>query len=350
MKKIMFFTAIFVQAMLIASCQRSVVVHNTAVPKTAQLQPRSDIGIIPDEAVQDIYNQDIYHKEILEKAKKEVPHTMPSVKERVSENTYYKGRAVVLTYHHISNKPVSSITIKPERFEKDLIMLNENFNVISFEEMIKSMKGEYELPDNAVVITFDDGYESFYKYAYPLLKKYNTPAINFIVTSWTESYEANGRDLNLLSPEQIKEMYESGLVDIGSHTHNGHEYIIKNEKEQLGGVLAYQIFDKATGTFESQETYEKRVIDDLKKSMEVIKEYTGDTTKVLCFPFGHYNSRLLKLSREAGFEYFVTTIYGNNKENSNKTLIWRIRSGDAKLTPEKLKESIINCGTGKPLS
>lgn len=268
-----------------------------------------------------------------------------------ADKIYYTGRAVVLTYHHISSKPFSSITIKPVRFEDDMKMLKNNyFNVVSFRDMINAMQGEAKLPPNAVVVSFDDGIESFYKYAYPVLKKYDIPAINFIITSRTESYKPSPDDYNPLSPDEIKQMYKSGLVDIQSHSHNGHQLIVRNEKGQTGGMLAFREYDQKTGTYETINHYNKRVFDDLTTSADIIQKYIGNRPDTLCFPFGHYNTGLVNLAESAGFKYFVSTGYGFNQEDSKKIVIRRIRSGDSKLTTEKLMQNIINCGQGKPLS
>lgn len=270
----------------------------------------------------------------------------------LAENeVFYRERVVVLTYHHISKKPVSSITIKPERFDSDLKMLKDNkFNVISYRDMLDGIDGKAKFPPNAVVITFDDGYESFYNYAYPLLTKYKMPAASFVITSWTESYSKSDSELNQLSPDEIREMYKSGLIDIQSHSHNGHDYIIRNEKNDQGGLLAYRKYDTNTGSYEPEADYEKRVLEDLSTSIPIIQKYTDNAPESLCFPFGHYNSKLVELGKQAGFKYFVTTVSGSNKENSKTIYIRRIRSGDAKLSPEKLRQSIIDCGTGKPAS
>lgn len=277
----------------------------------------------------------------------------PAVSPSGTENTvpadkvYYSGRAVVLTYHHISTKPISGITIKPERFESDLRMLKESgFNVISFRDMINAINGEAKLPTNAVVITFDDGYESFYTYAYPLLRKYTMPATEFVITSWTEGLVELNKELGTLNPDEIREMYKSGLVDIQSHSHAGHNYIVKDNKGGEGGFLAYRIYDSKTNGYEDPESYRKRVFDDLLSSIPIIQKYTGVAPDTLCFPFGQYNSRLVEIAKEAGFKYFVTTQYGYNKENSKNIFIYRIRSGDAKLNSEKLKQNIIDCGKG----
>jgi biofilm PGA synthesis lipoprotein PgaB len=210
--------------------------------------------------------------------------------------------------------------------------------------MINGMDGKAKLPPNAVVITFDDGYESFYTYAYPLLKKYNMPAVEFVITSWTDGLVELSKDLNSLNPDEIREMYKSGLIDIQSHSHKGHDYIIRNEKGENGGFLAYQIYDQKTGKYEDPESYKKRVFDDLTSSIPIIQKYTDNVPDTLCFPFGHFNSRLVGVAKEAGFKYFVTTLYGDNRENSKSIYVYRIRSGDAKLDSQELKKNIIYCG------
>lgn len=260
----------------------------------------------------------------------------------------YSKKAVVLTYHHISNKPFSGITISPERFEEDLEMLRDkHFNVISLRDMVNAMDGNGELPDNAIVITFDDGIESFYKYAYPLLKKYNMPATQFIITARVESYSPSENELNPLSPDEIREMYESGLIDIQSHTHKSHDYVYINSELKKGPMLTYKKYDTETNTKESDEEYIARVTSDLQTSREIIFKYTGVYPDMLCFPFGSYSKKVCEISKAAGFNYMITTQPGYNSENSKKTLIYRIRSGDAELTTDRLLENIIDCANGK---
>lgn len=261
---------------------------------------------------------------------------------------YYSNRVVVLTYHHISNEPFSGITIKTDRFEKDLKMLKENdFNVISMRQLLDSMDGKYKLPDNAVVISFDDGIESYYKYAYPVLLKYRMPSVNYIITYRNEHYRPSNKDFNPLSADEIREMYKSGLVDIQSHTHNSHDLVYINSDLKMAGKLAHRIYDKKSKKYESKEEYLKRIKMDLNTSRNIIYRYTGSYPDMLCFPFGHYNDTLIKAAKECGFNYFITTQYGVNKKDSHSNKVLRIRAGDSKLTSEKLMENIIQCGNKK---
>lgn len=300
----------------------------------------SDI-ILEGDYVEKLHIRKIYKRLQTPKKKSEVKKTYTT---QFKDGIYYSGKAVVLTYHHISNEPFSGITITPKRFEKDLKMLKDKgFNVISLRKLLNSMEGREKLPDNAVVITFDDGIESFYKYAYPLLKKYNMPSVNFVITSRTESYRPSDKDFNPLSSEEIWEMYSSGLVDIQSHSNKGHDYININPELKKGGKLAYKIYNTETASYESDEEYSKRVTEDLLISRDMIFKYTREYPDMLCFPFGHYSKRLVGAAKDSGFKYFITTQYGYNRYNSKSKFIYRIRSGDSNLNSEKLFKNIINC-------
>lgn len=261
----------------------------------------------------------------------------------MKNNIHYKNKAIALIYHHISSTKTDNLTITPERFESDLKSLKDNeFNIISLSQMLNGMYGKFKFPDNAVVITFDDGIESFYNYAYPLLKKYNMCAVNFIITSRTEGYKTS----KALSPNEITEMYKSGIVDIQSHTHRSHylEYVDLNLKQ--GGVLANRIYNSGNNSYESEEAYMKRVTDDLKKSREIIYKYIGVYAEVLCFPFGHYNEKVISIAEACGFKYFVTINEGCNEQNSMCKMVLRINVGGDYLATDTVIKNIINCANG----
>lgn len=95
-----------------------------------------------------------------------------------------RGSATILCYHRVVPRReapyqfryIRDLVIEPEDFEKHLQYLLANTKVISLDQLIAALYGEGRLPSNAVVITFDDGYQDFYQYAWPLLKEYGVPA------------------------------------------------------------------------------------------------------------------------------------------------------------------------------
>ena len=80
------------------------------------------------------------------------------------------------------------------------------------------------MPRSTVVITFDDGYEDNYYFAYPVLKRYNFPATIFVIvdTIGEEGY---------LNFAQVKELASSEIIDIGSHALSGNYLPGKNRRD-----------------------------------------------------------------------------------------------------------------------
>ncbi|MEK9145816.1 MAG: polysaccharide deacetylase family protein, partial [Elusimicrobiota bacterium] len=83
--------------------------------------------------------------------------------------------------------------------------------------------GEKSLPENPVLITFDDGYANNYETAFPVLQELKVKANVFLVfetlgrhNAWhAPSTEPWQRMLDLA---QVERMQDSGLVEFGSHT------------------------------------------------------------------------------------------------------------------------------------
>ena len=83
-------------------------------------------------------------------------------------------------YHHISKKTsaLGAYVITPEQFESDLKFIKDKgYEAITTQNLVDYFDGKFELPEKPIMITFDDGYLSFYEYAYPLLKQYNMKAV-----------------------------------------------------------------------------------------------------------------------------------------------------------------------------
>ncbi len=104
-----------------------------------------------------------------------------------------RGEVTILAYHRICEAHARSlffedvVSASPEGFEKQIKYLLENYNVISFDTFMESVKREKTLPKNSAIITFDDGYQDNYLNAYPILKKYNVPATIFLATNHIDS-------------------------------------------------------------------------------------------------------------------------------------------------------------------
>ena len=82
----------------------------------------------------------------------------------------------VAMYHHVLEEDSSLLgdyVISRQELESDLQWLQKaGYTPVSPDQLIAYAAGEGELPQNPILLTFDDGYESFFANAYPLLQKY----------------------------------------------------------------------------------------------------------------------------------------------------------------------------------
>jgi peptidoglycan/xylan/chitin deacetylase (PgdA/CDA1 family) len=117
--------------------------------------------------------------------------------------------------------------ISPYEFERDLIFLKQNgYNTIGISELIAFVHEDKPLPANPVMLTFDDGYYNNYHYGFPLLKKYNMKAVISIIGDHTDIWSGNfyeDLDSGHVTWCQIREMTDTGLVEIGNHTYSMHQ-------------------------------------------------------------------------------------------------------------------------------
>ena len=151
-------------------------------------------------------------------------------------NKTRKNFVLCLMYHSIdSEKNKGGIFI--DEFEEHIKWIKDK-KTFKMEEL----KGlDYTLPPNSILITFDDGYKNNYTLAFPILKKYNMKATIFLNTKFIEKDEA------YLNWDEIREMYESGLIDFQLHTHS-HQLTVKDIE-----VLAF--YDNESSPYFKRESY-----------------------------------------------------------------------------------------------
>jgi len=187
----------------------------------------------------------------------------------INLNEFDPNKGVIaLMYHRFNENKYPSTNIRNEIFLQQLDEINNSkFNFISFKEFNEIIRSKME--KNYILLTIDDGFESFYLNAWPILKKREIPFILFIST---REVGKNG----YMTWKQIKEIESSNLGTIGNHSHT-HEYLIDWE--------------------------EKKIRDDLEKSIKIFQKELGYSPKLFSYPFGEYSSTLKKIVTELNFEF-----------------------------------------------
>lgn len=262
--------------------------------------------------------------------------------EGIKDASEYTANVPILMYHALGEEdPSNAMIISPELFENDLIALQENgYTTITFDDMKAYVEKGTELPEKPVLITFDDGYSSNYEYAFPLLQKYNMKATIFAVgvTTGKDTYKDTGKRINPhFTYEQAREMHESGVIDIQSHTYDFHRV------KELDGADFRNGASKAEG--ETDAEFAALFKADILKSKNEIEQNVGNTVEVLSYPQGEHSLLTDICVREAGFFATVTVNEAPNVivKGLPQTLYNLNRIGVyPDMTPEQLIEKIEN--------
>ncbi len=199
-----------------------------------------------------------------------------------------KSTLYILMYHNFvpDGQECNDFTTSESHFRRDLQWLTEQG--YSFVLPSELAAGE-PLPEKAVMLTFDDGYSSNYEIAYPLLQEYDAKAVIALITKRIED-EVSG----FLTWDMCREMLQSGIVEIGSHSHDVH-------------ILADQGVARNEG--ESREDYEARVFPDIQTSIALIQQELGITPVYFAYPYGKTEEWIADYIQEH-FTVTVTTAWG----------------------------------------
>ncbi len=208
----------------------------------------------------------------------------------------------ILEYHNLTAEPgtINLWTVNANDFDDQMSYLNRNCHVVPLKILLEQIQQGKPIPEHTVAVTFDDGYQSNYLLAYPILKKYQIPATMFVIGKYTENGSVVG--YKTMTWTDLKTMALSGLVDIESHTYNLHCTLPDSNGIQAPAALAHIPNDVGT---ETEEEYDRRIESDLMQSRQDIESKLGTNADILSWPFGAYNNRTLALAQKAGFAYIV---------------------------------------------
>jgi biofilm PGA synthesis lipoprotein PgaB len=230
---------------------------------------------------------------------------------------------LVLTYHDIARRDIASDDLSPEAFMRQIeYFRTHGYVFISPREILEASRGTAKLPDKAVLLSFDDAYESFYTRVFPALQLLRVPAVLSVVTSWIENPGAQlYKQKKLMNWVQIREVSDSGLVTVASHSHALHKLIPANPQgnvEAAGANLGYWANQKR---YETEAEFRERVRADLAQSREILTSKLNKPPAILTWPFGAYNEPGLQVARELGFQMLLTLEAGF----ASLTDLWRVK-------------------------
>ncbi len=238
----------------------------------------------------------------------------------------YTASVPILVYHNLAETGEGSDTMSVERFTQHMAALQEaGYASVTFDDLRRYVEQGTPLPEKPVVITFDDGYESNYTLAYPILQQYNMKATFFVigVSVGKDTYKDTGQPiLPHFSLEQAQEMVASGLITIQSHGYDIHQAAGLEEGPVRQGILPLE--------GETEEDYIRYLRQDCQKMEELL----GYTPGILAYPGGNATELSEVILSEMGIWCTLTIVEKTN------TIIQGMPQSLRQLGRYYMKESI----------
>ena len=205
----------------------------------------------------------------------------------------WAGRSFrILTYHRVSgHRPGDRLCVPPDLFAAHMEALDQRgTTVISLSQAV-ACHAQGVWPSRAVVITFDDGYADNKWHAYEELRRRRFPAAIFVTVSWlgqerpTDGIACGDQRDRPLSWQEVAEMAESGLIEIGSHT------------------LTHPLLTALSPADLAKE---------LRDSRRILEDRLQRHVTALAYPSGAWNKAVMQAAAEAGYAAAVTVMPGRN--------------------------------------
>lgn len=211
----------------------------------------------------------------------------------IKENKNYNNKNIkipILMYHSINdNDPENKMVLPINMFKEQMLWLNDNdFNSLKLDEAIMALENDL-IPENPIVITFDDGYVDNYENAFPILKENNIKATFFVITNFVG-------DGYYMTADMLKEMQSTGM-EIENHT-----------------------IDHARLSLLSREN----IYNEIKGAQEFLRDNIGVRGDYLAYPFGWYSNKVINIANELNIKAAVTIQKGKISYKSNRYKLKRI--------------------------
>lgn len=204
----------------------------------------------------------------------------------------------VLMFHSISTIPGNTLGVPVKQFTEEIEWLHQqNYHSLSLEEFYQALANKALLPENPILITFDDGYLDNYSAAWPILRQYGFRATFFVIL--------NSVGLGMMNWDQLHDLARQ-RNSLGSHTVHHYDLSTLSSKQQK---------------------------DELSLSKKGLENDLGINVQALCFPSGRYNKTTLELMPTLGYQLGFTTKTGKVHLGDDLLTLKRLRiSGGMSLT------------------
>ena len=225
-----------------------------------------------------------------------------------------------LCYHDVADSVPNQkfVGVSTSKFVEQLSWLQQQgYTAVSVDDILAARDGRKPLPDKAYLLTFDDGYESFYTRVFPILKAFKLPAVIGIVGAWMSGKPGENIDYagegeapeRFLTWAQLRETVASGLVEVAAHTMDMHRGAVGNPQGNSEPAEVTRRYDPARG-YESESAYRARITDDTEAIVATIEHETGRRPRVMIWPYGEHSDLTMSVAGAHGMPITMTLIDG----------------------------------------
>jgi peptidoglycan/xylan/chitin deacetylase (PgdA/CDA1 family) len=225
------------------------------------------------------------------------PSPFPAINQQARQ-----AKVPVMMYHDILPQKLVFFDVTPEEFEKHLELIRQKgLTPISMDQLVMHLRTGVSLPDKPILLTFDDGYSGHYEYVYPLLKKYNYPAVFSIYTA--KVGKKLGR--SSLTWSQLRQMAADPLVTIAAHSVS---------HKPMAGMTEAQLH------YETEE------------SKRILETELGVPVRYFTYPEGKYDAQATNAVIQAGYAAALTMNDANEQlAGQSESLLAIGRIGQSRL-------------------
>ena len=193
---------------------------------------------------------------------------IPSNNSYSSEQNIEDYGVLTLMYHRFEENRYPSTNIKIKNFEHHISMIKRS-GLVFLKPNEFGLDLKLRKKERKILLTIDDAFLSFYKNAWPILKKNKIPFLLFVNTREIGSF-------NYMTWKQIKEISKEDFVHIGNHSHS-HEYLIDLKPIQIQK--------------------------DIETSINILTKELGYKSPFFSYPFGEYSQEFKEIVKNLGFKY-----------------------------------------------
>ena len=210
----------------------------------------------------------------------------------------------ILMYHDVSDVHPGKDVVTPAELRSDLIWLKEEgYHPVTMARVIAYADGGATLPEKPIVLSFDDGLTSACDRVLPLLRELDMPIVLSVIAGSADEFTAYRQGKVRLAHAawpQLRELAESGLVELQNHSYGLHR--------AAGGIFGC---DRMAA--ESRGAYGQRLAADALLAQERIWTETGQLPAVFTYPYGRYSAESEDILEELGFRATLTCDFGVNR-------------------------------------